>query len=289
MGATTFGECTVGLSQTDGQLTSPTEKVECKAAETPTGIGGVLTGTVSGDNVNGYIDFATPPGYIGRVYFKGTASADGNSQQGNWGGNPPGPENTYIGSGRVTTPSGSAVRVTVVSSERTYSVTFDSVTATGGTTVISDSSTAGTLPGQFQVLGLFFHVITTATYSGPISVCGSYQDVDNDGIVDGTPYYETTLRILHDEGGSFVDRTDFTRTNYGNNILCALVSSLSEFALVVPSSVGGIAELPQVAGTPLEAPESSGGNVGVIVAALLAAGVVTLAGGAWYARRRWLR
>ncbi|MCH8901759.1 MAG: hypothetical protein IIC88_05615 [Chloroflexi bacterium] len=53
--------------------------------------------------------------------------------------------------------------------------------------------------------------------------------------------------------------------------------------------VGGIAELPEVAGTPLEAAGSSGSNTGLIagIVAAIAAGSATLTGGAWYARRRW--
>ena len=51
--------------------------------------------------------------------------------------------------------------------------------------------------------------------------------------------------------------------------------------------VGGIAELPEVAGTPLEVAGSSRLNAGVL-AAVAAAGAVTLGGAAWYARRRRL-
>ena len=52
--------------------------------------------------------------------------------------------------------------------------------------------------------------------------------------------------------------------------------------------VGGIAELPEVAGTPLEAAGSSGSNTGLIagIVAAIAAGSATLTGWAWYARRR---
>ena len=52
-------------------------------------------------------------------------------------------------------------------------------------------------------------------------------------------------------------------------------------------SVGGIAELAEVAGTPLDAAGSSGGNAGILagVAVAIAAGVVALGGAAWYARR----
>ena len=53
-------------------------------------------------------------------------------------------------------------------------------------------------------------------------------------------------------------------------------------------SVGGIAELPEVAGAPLETGGSSGGNAGVLagVAGAVAAGAVAMGGAAWYARRR---
>ncbi len=55
--------------------------------------------------------------------------------------------------------------------------------------------------------------------------------------------------------------------------------------------VGGIVELPEVAGAPLEAPDSSGSNAGLLagIAAAIAAGTVTLGGAAWYARRRRAR
>jgi len=51
--------------------------------------------------------------------------------------------------------------------------------------------------------------------------------------------------------------------------------------------VGGVAELPEVAGTPLEAPESSGRSVGVLAAVAAAVvGGLALGGGGWYARKR---
>ncbi len=56
-------------------------------------------------------------------------------------------------------------------------------------------------------------------------------------------------------------------------------------------SVGGLAELPEAAGAPLEAPGSSGGNAGLLaaLAAAATAAVITLGGAAWYARRRRVR
>ena len=58
-------------------------------------------------------------------------------------------------------------------------------------------------------------------------------------------------------------------------------------ACKAPPPVGGIAELPELAGTALEV-ESSGVGAGVVggVVAAVAAGAVALGGAAWYARRR---
>lgn len=52
--------------------------------------------------------------------------------------------------------------------------------------------------------------------------------------------------------------------------------------------VGGIAELPEVAGTPLETDGSSGPSASVVagIVAAVATGLVALIGAAWYARRR---
>ena len=62
-------------------------------------------------------------------------------------------------------------------------------------------------------------------------------------------------------------------------------------ALRPANTVGGIAELPEVAGTPLEAPDSSGLSAGLIagVAAVAVTGAIAFGGAAWYARRRRVR
>ncbi len=59
----------------------------------------------------------------------------------------------------------------------------------------------------------------------------------------------------------------------------------------VKPPVGGVAELPDVAETPLEAADSSGLSAGVAagIVAAAAAGVLALGGASWYARRRWRR
>jgi hypothetical protein len=55
-----------------------------------------------------------------------------------------------------------------------------------------------------------------------------------------------------------------------------------------PMAVGGIAELPEMAGSPVGTPDSSSwGHLHPAVA--LASAVVVIGAGAWYARRRWQR
>ena len=56
-------------------------------------------------------------------------------------------------------------------------------------------------------------------------------------------------------------------------------------------AVGGVSIDLDVEGLPLEAPDSSGRNVGLIagIVAAIAVGVVTLSGAAWYGRRRWAK
>jgi len=68
------------------------------------------------------------------------------------------------------------------------------------------------------------------------------------------------------------------------------VVGLGPKATPTPPSVGGTAELPEVAGMPLEVLGSSGRNVGFVAGVTVAVTVstVTLTGAAWYARRRWV-
>lgn len=121
-------------------------------------------------------------------------------------------------------------------------VTFETVDGAGETTIVAVSDAAATFdPGNFSVaIGdipvVYFDVTTTASVSGDITVCGDYPDADDDGFVDNTTVDESTLRLLHDEGGTFVDRTDFTATNLATNRICATVSSLSLFVRAVALS-----------------------------------------------------
>ena len=60
--------------------------------------------------------------------------------------------------------------------------------------------------------------------------------------------------------------------------------------IVVNPSVGGIVELPDVAGQPAETRDAPDSDVGLLAGlAIAAAGAIGLIGAAWYARRRWGR
>ena len=103
-------------------------------------------------------------------------------------------------------------------------------------------------------------------------------DDDNDGLPD---FYEGAHSCLDPfvddaaddpDGDGWLNSVEF---NFGTNPCVA-------------NAVGGIAELPEVAGTPLETDGSSDGGTGLLagVAVAVGAGAITLAGAAWYARRR---
>jgi hypothetical protein len=280
MGATTYGECTAELYQEDGDcnLTTTTDgKFQCGGARDGVLHGSVTDCTAAGCTVTGSVAFGYPGSLT--VYLQGIT--DGSTQSGNWGGESSKP-NTYVASLAEHTDA-SHLTVTVNSGGRTIDVTFDQVTGEGETAVISDSSAEGPLPGQFRLLGQYFHVMTNATGWGQIEVCASYEDDPNP--VPDIFHYDADKR-------EFVLITD----SNPDHKVCGHVTKLSEFALVVPSAgpVGGIGELPDTAGASGQEagvpPDNSNWSAGgdMALAGGLAAAAIAIVGG-WYARRRWLR
>ena len=77
---------------------------------------------------------------------------------------------------------------------------------------------------------------------------------------------------------------DYDGNTLPNQVASTLTITCEEF-------VGGIAELPEVAGTPLEAAglSSAGGSPFASVAGAVAAGTLALTSAVWYARRRLVR
>ena len=124
--------------------------------------------------------------------------------------------------------------ITNTSTPVSVDLTFSNVSGAGATTVTASSNTAATLNSNFAAAidgyqAAFIDVTTTATFEGPVTICTSYPDADDDGIIDGTSYPESALSFLHEEGNPliFVDRT--VSRDPVNNIICAQVTSFSHF------------------------------------------------------------
>ncbi len=298
-GPTFVGGCTAELLQTGSTITSAVGgEMECESGGSPTATGGVISGTLSGLDLTWHIDFDGLS-----VDVLGTISLDGDTDEGVWGLAPALDAGTYLGSRLAATcASPPCTDETVTFLEDTATVTFDEVTATGGTTVISTetTTTGGILPASFQLAGTgwasdpFYTVLTTTEFTGDINFCLSYQDADNDGFVDGKspPVSENRLRLLHNATGSF-DAGTVNSIDTTNNVICAIVSGLSEFALgaqVEPPPVGGVSLEGELSGLPQTTVTPSSGPSLVLLAVISAAllGVVALGGSAWYVRRRWL-
>ena len=104
-------------------------------------------------------------------------------------------------------------------------------------------------------------------------------DDDNDGLPD---IYEAAHSCLD----PLVDDATADPDGDGKSNLQELAKETDPCLADEP--VGGIAELPEVTGTPLETPDSSGSNtVLVSVAGAVAARTLALGCAAWYARRSW--
>lgn len=120
------------------------------------------------------------------------------------------------------TPAGSDVGVSIGD----VAITFETVTDAGNTSV-TESDTGPLLPSNFAASctpPVYYDITTTATYSGDIEVCLSYDD----SVCD-----ETDLRLYHYEGGAWVDCT--TSVDTTSNIICGTVTSLSTFVLLSPT------------------------------------------------------
>lgn len=95
--------------------------------------------------------------------------------------------------------------------------------------------------------GFFFDVSTTASVSGPIKICSHYQDAEprpkgGNGYLDGTGkpgIPETSLRFLHDEGGTLKDVTLSGYPDTLHNVICGQVNSLSVSGVAARTDMTG--------------------------------------------------
>jgi Leucine-rich repeat (LRR) protein len=113
------------------------------------------------------------------------------------------------------------------------SVAFQQIAGQGITSVDLSASNPGTVSG-IQFLGTFYDVITTADYTGTVTVCLDY---DASGMAQSK---EEKLRVFHWDGLSWLDVTASLDT--GNDNICATVPSLSWFAIGEVQPIGNIGE-----------------------------------------------
>jgi hypothetical protein len=114
------------------------------------------------------------------------------------------------------TPTGTDVQV----GSGGVNVEFGSVSSDGQTSATPLAGNPGGLtPADFDVVGSFWDVTTTASYSGTITLCFEY---DPSAVCS-----EADLAIFHWDGVQWVNVTSFVDT--GSHTVCAEVSSLSPF------------------------------------------------------------
>ncbi|MBK8977817.1 MAG: PD40 domain-containing protein [Planctomycetes bacterium] len=125
--------------------------------------------------------------------------------------------NTADGANVVATPTDPVTGTSPVT------LTFDSVTAAGDTTVTT-STTGPAIPSGFQLggAGVYYEVTTTADFAGNVEICIDYT---------GTTFAdESTLQLLHYEHGQWVNVT--TTRDPATDRICGVVRSFSPFVVV---------------------------------------------------------
>jgi Tol biopolymer transport system component len=159
------------------------------------------------------------------------------------------------------------------------SITFSQVTAAGTTTVTSGTIGDGSGPPPPSGFRLgnpsyYFDMTTTATFSGPVTVCIDYT---------GTTFVDlSSIRMLHGDGaGGWADVT--TSNDLPTQTVCGSVSSLSPFVLAEPKAAQSISFTsappnPGIVGETYLASATGGGSGNSVVFSSLTQGVCTVAG-----------
>ena len=123
---------------------------------------------------------------------------------------------------------------------RPATLTFSDVTA-AGTTTLTTSTTAPPLPAGYEVLGTYYDIQTSASYSGSITLCFSYAD-------------PAPTDLLHYENNAWV----VVPSVAANHQICGTTTSLSPFALVTRTS-------PPVLTVPTDLARTADGPTGAVV------------------------
>lgn len=284
---TNFGDCTASFLFTGGTFyTQGPSGITCASNGVPIG-GGILGANLIGTTFSGQLAFPTP---LTVINFSGTVSPDGNTMSlGTWNSLSGPATGTWTASRQQITPAGSMQTVT----EGGATLVFVGTNPGGATAIVTAPTADGTLPSSFQLVGQYYHVVTTVPGtstpgSGPYIFCAGYTD-DGNGREISTGVLEGFLQIAHFNETTLVwelePRYEITggllpppySSTFANRV-CARVDHLSQFALVTTTSVGGLVSI--VGG-------GSSSAVGTWLRVTAIAGLATaLAGASWIARRR---
>jgi hypothetical protein len=139
------------------------------------------------------------------------------------------------------TDAGTAVVVEPVDTNpdatSTTTLTFDNVEEAGTTTVTSEEIVLFPPPSGFMLSSIMsYDVVSTADFTGSVSLCITYADAGRDG---GDDSIEDTYKLFHYEeaAGQWVDIT--TSLDTVNNQICGLTTSFSPFAVFVDIAMTG--------------------------------------------------
>jgi hypothetical protein len=178
-------------------------------------------------NGNGSFEYTPTPGFAGSDFFTYQAN-DGTSSS---------LEATAVIVIGAATPQGSNVTVNlatqVLGIEFNLTVTFSNVVQAGVTTIEPiDPAGLGQLPPGFDIFNdQVFDVKTTAIFTGPVTICFVLPGLDD-------PQLFELLRVLHEENGTWMDRT-ILPADFDTGTICAQVNSLSPFAIALLSNPAG--------------------------------------------------
>lgn len=118
--------------------------------------------------------------------------------------------------------------------ETPVTVTYEHI-STDGNTFLTVDDQGPPAPDGFQVGDSFYHLSSTAGFSGNLEICVEYDEGDYPGP-------ESMLALLHyeDTVPAWVDIT--SSLDIDADIVCGIATSFSPFALAVPEAVTAIGE-----------------------------------------------
>lgn len=123
------------------------------------------------------------------------------------------------------TPTGNNISIPLSSG----TITFSTVISKGDTTVITTN--AGPIPPTGFQMGehpIYYEIMTTATFIGPISVCLSYDDTVL------TQSEENNLVLLHHRDDTQTWENITSSRDPINNVVCGITDSFSIFVVALP-------------------------------------------------------